>query len=134
MLGQQIGKCDSQQTFEALAVLVALRTWVPHWIGTRSRLTVRSDSVSALVLVLKLKAAGRGPNLIAREIALDMAEAIYQPEVLEHVPGISNKVCDQLSRLYEPGKGANFPELLRDVPRIKVAQRRSNFYRAALAP
>ena len=106
----------------------------PSLFASEATTKANSNRVLYARLVLKLKAAGRGPRLIAREIALDMAEAIYQPEVLEHVPGISNKVCDQLSRLYEPGKGANFPELLRDVPRIKVAQRRSNFYRAALAP
>ena len=134
VLGQQIGKCESQQTFEALAVLVALRTWAAHWIGTRSRLRIRSDSVSALVMLLKLKVSGKGPNLIAREIALDMAEAIYQPEVLEHVPGITNKICDQLSRLSQPGKEAEFPEQLRGVTCIQITQRQRGYFRAALAP
>ena len=50
----------------------------------RPTIRVRSDSISALTIVLKLKTKGKGPGIVAREMALDMAEANYQPHIAEH--------------------------------------------------
>ena len=63
------------------------------------KLRVKSDSISALILVLKLKTAGTGPAVIAREMALDMASALYTPSVVAHLPGVANITADLLSRL-----------------------------------
>ena len=123
LLGQEVGSCRSQQTFECLASLVALRTWFGVWRGTRVDLRVRSDSIACLTMVLRHKANGRGPGIIARELALDIARASYRPSVVEHVPGIANKTCDVLSRLHEPGKSAQIPAHLAQVARAKVAPR-----------
>ena len=41
-----------------------------------------------------------------------MGEAMYRPDVVEHVPGISNKLPDHLSRRFEPGH-AETPEAKR---------------------
>ena len=91
LLQQEIGSCKSQQTFECLAALVALRQWVHRWHGARVELRVRSDSVCCLTMVLAHKASGVGTGIIARELALDVAKACYVPTVVEHVPGIANK-------------------------------------------
>ena len=47
------GSCRSQQAVEALAALVALRCWASIWQSRRCLLRLRSDSISALILVLK---------------------------------------------------------------------------------
>eukprot|EP00972_Heterocapsa_arctica_P018576 2744264-Heterocapsa_arctica.AAC.1 len=39
-----LGESQGQQTWEALAVLVALRLWAPRWKGKRVVIRVRSDS------------------------------------------------------------------------------------------
>jgi len=35
--------------------------------------------------------------------------ASYTPDVVEHIPGISNKAADLLSRRWEPGKVVSLP-------------------------
>jgi hypothetical protein len=83
-LGISLGDCAAQQTVEALAALVALRAWSSRWIGLQPTIRVRSDSISALTIVLKLKTRGKGPGIIARDMALDIAEGCYQPLIAEH--------------------------------------------------
>ena len=77
-------------------------------MSLRARVTVRSDSVSALTVLLSLKARGVGPLIVARELALTFAEATYNPVIGEHISGISNITCDILSR----------PNVNRDLPAV----------------
>ena len=51
------------------------------------RLRAMGDNVSALVLTVRMKAKGASNALIARELALDVAEALYEPQVCSHTPG-----------------------------------------------
>ena len=60
---------SGQQVWEALAVLAALRLWKHAWMNRRIVLEVKSDSATALVLLIKLKATGIGAGLISREVA-----------------------------------------------------------------
>ena len=73
MLGVKIGDCSSQAVLEALAMLVALRTWFPLWAGDRMAIVVRSDSMAALGALGKMASPAKGINIIARELALDVA-------------------------------------------------------------
>ena len=77
-LGVKAGGSEGQQCWEALTVLAALRFWCHHWRNRRIVLEVRGDSVTALTMLIKMKADGR-TALIARELALDVAEALYEP-------------------------------------------------------
>ena len=43
-----VGSSSAQGTCEALALLVAIRTWLPCWSEGRTKATTRSDSLSAL--------------------------------------------------------------------------------------
>ena len=72
-------------------------------------------------MVTKMKTSGVGTSIIAREMALDIGEALYTPNVAEHLPGIANVVAGHLSRMGARGssplpaqlRGANqrrFPE------------------------
>ena len=56
VLGARKGVSDSQQTWEALVLLISLRCWAPYWRQVRCRLQIRSDNVAALAVVAKMKA------------------------------------------------------------------------------
>ena len=90
MFGHARGCGKGQQTWEALALLVALRLWAPIWKGKRVTITVRSDSVSALSAALNLTSDGVNTNLIAREMALDISQSVYRPTIVAHIPGTCN--------------------------------------------
>ena len=66
-------------------------------------------------MVANMKAEGAARKLIARELALDIAEATYRPDVLEHIPGPANVWADCLSRLGEPGAKYSIPPELANV-------------------
>ena len=78
-------------------------------VSCRSLLEVRGDSVTALTMVMCMKARGRGVNLVARELALDLADGCFRPDVARHIAGVSNKRADILSRRFQPGKEFKLP-------------------------
>jgi hypothetical protein len=134
ILGITLGESAAQQTVEALAALVALRAWKHHWVNSRATVRVRSDSVSALVLTLKLKTRGKGPGVIAKEIALDMASAQYQPHVAEHIPGVHNIVPDALSRKFQPHQKYIVPDILSEVEEMLLPPRGWHYYKSIRGP
>jgi hypothetical protein len=134
VLSMVIGEAAGQQTAEALAALVALRTWHCLWKERPLTLRVRSDSISALVLVLKLKTSGIGSTVVAREIALDVARACYEPIVVEHVPGVSNKICDHLSRKFQPGVSFTLPAALVRAEETVIKPRDERYFEAIALP
>jgi hypothetical protein len=134
VLSFKIGSAAGQQAAEALAVLVALRTWHVLWKQQPVLLRVRSDSISALVSALKLKTSGKGCIVVAREMALDVARACYEPTVVEHVPGVANKACDALSRRYQPGKRLDIPAILQGVQETKLKPRGAEYFQSIAIP
>ncbi len=63
-------------------------------------------------------------GIVARELALDVADALYAPSVVAHLPGVVNRTADSLSRRYEPSAtNWEVPAYLRDTPEL-VPQRR----------
>ena len=105
-----------------------------QWKDSRVLLRIRSDSVSALVLAVRLKSSGFGPNLVAREMALDIAESVYRPDIAEHIPGIANRICDDLSRLFVPGQEKSIPRVLENIPRVTLPRRDRSFFRTLVPP
>ena len=87
MFGIKIGSDVSQTLLEALAVLVAVRCWSPLWKNSRATLRVRSDSLSTLGAVNRLRSKTSGLATVIKKLALDSAEEIYSSQILEHVPG-----------------------------------------------
>ena len=85
-------------TWEALAVLVAVRAWRSLWPQGR-RLALRSDSLSTLNALTKMASPSKGLNLILQEIALEEAGQVWGFESLTHIPGMANTWADALSRL-----------------------------------
>ena len=76
------------------------------------RLHVRADNVTTLTRLRKLRVKGVGLTRISPEMALDIATATYEPDVLEHTPGIQNGVADMLSRVYDPSDKFKMPRYL----------------------
>jgi hypothetical protein len=134
LLGLELGESSAQQAVEALVALVALRTWCDRWKNCRATVRVRSDSVSALVLALKLKTKGRAPGIIAREISLDLAMAAYMPHIAEHVPGVHNVVPDILSRKYQPNASYVVPNVLRGIDETLLQPRGKEYFRSLAGP
>jgi len=128
-----IGESTTQQAVEALCVLVALRVWATYWQNTRSALAVRSDSVTALTMLLFCRASGSVAR-VAREVALDLAEGVYRPKVGTHVPGALNITADALSRLYVPAGGYRIPTHLANVARVQSPPRGVDYYRCTCTP
>ena len=123
-----------QQTWECLATLVALRHWLAPWREVRICSRVRSDSTTALQLLLALKSTGSGPNMIGRELSLDLAFGSYRPNVAAHLPGVANAGPDVLSRLMMPDNLKVFPPYLRGVARAYPPRRTNVWYRACICP
>eukprot|EP00435_Cladocopium_sp_Y103_P021519 s4006_g5.t1 len=112
ILQTEAGDCRGQQVWEALAGLVALRAWSPHWQHFPVVLQVRNDNVGALTLFSTLKGGSPALSLIAREFALDLGKATCRPALVQHLPGITNKTCDALSRRYDPHFTFELPRCL----------------------
>ena len=133
-MGTAAGQCEGQATFEALAVLVAIRTWLPLWRDHPTTVVVQSDSMAALGAAAKAGSGVPQMNLVIREMALDMAEGNYQVDLFGHVPGELNSWADALSRLLDPTKEVAIPDELLQVSRTEVAPRTTSWWRSAGAP
>ena len=46
--------------------------------------------------------------MIAREYALDIGEGVYEPELIQHLPGVTNVTADSLSRRTDPAYAAKW--------------------------
>ena len=99
-----LGACEGQQTLECLAILVAIRAWIPS-SEQRVQLcpVVRGDNVAALSMVLKMRPKTAHMGIIGREIALCLVHYSFLPAVY-HTPGVSHIIADALSRIYDPAK------------------------------
>ena len=129
-----LGACEGQQTLECLAILVALRAWIP---STEHRVqlspVVRGDNLAALSLVLKMRPRTDHMAIIGREIALHLVHYSFLPAVY-HTPGVSHVIADSLSRVYDPSKPEAIEILhhpaLSTACRTEVPVRTPSYYRA----
>lgn len=102
------GTRTSQQSLEALAMLVAVRDWSACWRRSHSALRVRGDNMAMLAMVRDPTGCMQTSNALARELALEFAAA-YPPVVVGHIPGAANIWPDVLSRRYQPDKAWRLP-------------------------
>ena len=101
-------------------MLVAIRAW-RNSSHPGVQVLVRSDSLSALSAFAKQSSASGNIRLILNEMALDEADMGAGLTSLMHIPGLSNKWPDALSRIWEP-KPQAFPNALASVPRTHVPE------------
>ena len=66
MYGIETGTPAGQQVWECLAVLIALDLWSSKWADSRINLQVRSDNVTALTLLVKMRPGSPQIAIIAR--------------------------------------------------------------------
>ena len=109
----RIGESKHNTTWEALALLVAVRLWLR---GTRVLARVKADSLSALRSVVQLTSESADLNLVARELVLDAVLGLYTVELATHIPGVSNRLPDELSWMWTP-EPHPLPQPLQRVPR-----------------
>ena len=121
---------EGQQTWKALVILIALRYLRHLWWQSRIRLAVCADNIAALTLLCRLKASGRGPSIIAREIALEFCDSPYAPYVVTHTPGVANVIADTLSRRYDPSKAFSLLLFLDTVGECFPPPRDPSYYEA----
>jgi hypothetical protein len=89
------GKGDNIAYWEALNVLVALRTWADKFMHKTVR--VWCDNAAAVSIFQTSKGSDRVLQAIARNIWL--LSAIWDINLIcEHIPGEQNKIADLLSR------------------------------------
>ena len=69
-------------------------------------------SITALTIVLEAISPGQSVGLVARDLALEFSEAVYAPNVVTHIPGISNKLAGAFSRFSEPQGSKSIPDCL----------------------
>lgn len=110
--------------WEALAGLIALRQWAEHWQRFPVFLQIRNDNLGALSLFANLKASSPALSQIAREFALDLGRATCRPQLVTHIPGLTNTVCDALSRINDPQKQFNLPTILTGAKAVMPQPRR----------
>jgi len=117
------GDSKHNTTLEALAIFVGIRLWLP---GTSVLARVRSDSLSALRSMVKLSSRSLDLNLIAHELALDAVQGLYTIGMATHIPGVSNQLPDDLSRMWAPEPHA-FPLALAGITEHQAPTRNREF-------
>ena len=112
--------------------MAGAREWAVVWQESYTCLRVKSDSIAALCLTRSLKATGHGPILVARELALELGDGMFAPQVAEHIPGITNLTADALSREFDPSKDETWqlPSALAAAVRVIPARRSDSWYLA----
>jgi len=121
--GIERGSPKSQALLETMAVLIGVRAWRGFLGRQRWTVTVRSDSQAALGAALRLRSPDPRMNAVVRELALDLAEGLYQTDFWEHLPGDDNVLADMLSRWEQPGACTTLPPELAALERTAVAPR-----------
>ena len=84
-----------------------------------------------LTMVLCLKPSrSSGLGLFARELALDLAEGVYQPDIAAvHIGDVTNKLADWLSREAAPGETGDRPAVLQRSSETVILPRPRSWYR-----
>jgi hypothetical protein len=127
--GLTIGEAAGTTTWEAMAVLVAVRVLRPR--SGRVRIRLRSDSLSTLFAVSSMKAKAPGLSLIMAELALERAELEVDISECVHIPGVANTIADALSRLSAPD-AKRLPSELDPRLQVPVPQRDDRFWTSRL--
>ena len=122
-----------QQAYEALALLVALRQWKYFWARTRAVVHVAMDNMAALSMVCRMQPHSATLGVIAREMALDICDSVYEPQLVSHLPGVANVTADALSRRFQPGTQYHVPQILSAATEIVPAKRDPSWWRALTA-
>ena len=112
---------------------MALRHWRYHWAHQRVVIHVNMDNIASLSMLCRMQPHFPTQGVVARELALDIADAIYQPTLASHIPGIANVAADMLSRRYQPGVHYKLPRYLGNAQEVVPAKRDKGWWRSLSA-
>ena len=94
---------------------------------------IRSDNVTALTLLVKMRPGSPQIAIIARELALKLVEFSFPPDAM-HTPGIAHVLADELSRVHAPGGIGDIKlykhRALSDAKLVHPAARPTSWYKA----
>ena len=94
------------------------------------------DNVGALFLVVKMRPPNATTAIVARELALRLAELSFPPDAIR-TPGVAHVLADRLSRVYAPGGPGKVDKTihpaLQDAQLTEVPERNSSWYRTSEA-
>ena len=120
----KLGENTCQAVVENFAMLIGVRMWLETWRSQRFLTTIRTDSMAAVGAWSKERSSTPAINQIVRELALDLAEGLYDFDYVEHIAGTENILADSLSRLAEPEADKVIPHALawaaRDTPPVRL--------------
>ena len=81
---------------------------------------------------LTSRTKSRSINIVAKELALELGDSLYRPDIVTHIPGLSNKLADYLSRLMAPdGPPVARPAALHHAEQTSPTARTPGWYLAA---
>ena len=80
-------------------------------------------------MVTKMQPHSASLGIVARELALDITDAMYEPQLASHTPGVANVAADALSRRYEPGFAYSLPSVLEHSTEVSPPARDSTWWR-----
>ena len=86
--------------------------------------------MAALQLICKLQSKSPTLGIISREIALDIADAIYEPQLVSHIPGLANVSADALSRRFVPDRTFTLPTALQHAAEVQADSRLESWWRS----
>ena len=124
---------SGQQAFEALALLAAVRLWLPTFYKERVSVCLRGDNMAVLHTVAKMQPKSKSLGVVARELALDLACASYAVDFVQHVAGVTNVTADVLSRRWQPGKTFEIPFVLERAAEVEPPVRGPSWWRTGPA-
>ena len=130
ILDIKIGDCASQQTGECLALVSAVKIWKSEWTKEGCLLAIYADNVTALTMADSFKGSSPAVNTLARELALEFGDSTHRPAHRKHLPGVCNKVADELSRRLQPGVRFRVPDLLKNIKKTELPIRQVSYYLA----
>ena len=88
--------------------------------------------MAALAMTCKMQPHSDSLGVVAREMALDIADAIYDPQLASHVPGVANVAADTLSRRFQPGYAFSLPPILVRATEVHPPARTANWWRSTV--
>ena len=113
-------------------LLISVRHWYAHWAQRRVSLQLQSDNLAALTLASQLKASG-ARRRIAKELALIYAHAVFEPDIMERIPGVMNVTPDSLSRRFNT-PGWCPPASLQDAREVFPQKRNASWWVSSSIP
>ena len=88
--------------------------------------------MAARAMACKMQPHSASLGVVAREMALDIADAIYDPQLATHVPGVANVAADTLSRRFMPVYAFIRPNILVRATEVHPPARTTDWWRSTV--